>query len=60
MIIKSLKCTNFSYFLFRNSVFCVLKHPTAGNVIPVIDSLENAVSGIERSNAAINPYVSAY
>ena len=27
IIIKSLKCTNFWYYLFCNSVFRILKHP---------------------------------
>ena len=43
------------YFAEATDILQVEKEPTAGNVIPVIiDSLENAVNGIERSNAAIN------
>lgn len=42
------------YFAEATDILQAEKEPTAGNVIPVIDSLENAVNGIERSNAAIN------
>ena len=42
------------YFGEATDILPAEKEPTAGNVIPVIDSLENAVSAIERSNAAIN------
>lgn len=41
------------YFAEATDILPAEKEPTAGNVTPVNDSLENAVSGIE-SNAAIN------
>lgn len=31
--------------------FAIFFKPTAGNVIPVIHSLENALNGMERTNA---------
>ena len=42
------------YFAEATDILQAEKEPTAGNVIPVIDSLENAVNGVERSNPAIN------
>lgn len=39
------------YFAEATDILQADKGPTAGNVIPVIDSLENALNGMERTNA---------